>query len=197
MYWIQGISTVNVPQSSELDEENNKEESEQAYIREIITPYLPNKPQPSLLSTYLPSIVKSYLSGDETDHPNLIDILRSCGFTSKMGLWRHPASTLVVRPVPLAPTEHTLGPSNCVFYSPKLNAPLPTTPETHPVTFTSSPSPNPPLFISDHSPLSYLTSSVPDLQNVNVSGGGKKDPRILNGDCWSEFRVGYVGDSIR
>jgi hypothetical protein len=64
------------------------------------------------------------------------------------------------------------------------------------VAFSLESNPNVPSFITESGD-SFLSSSVPGLQNVNVKGGGKKDPRILNGDCWSEFRVGYIGDTIK
>ena len=42
-----------------------------------------------------------------------------------------------------------------------------------------------------------LSSSVPDLQNRSVLRPGGTDERVLLGDCWSEFRDGYVKSGVR
>jgi len=73
-----------------------------------------------------------------------------------------------------------------VYYNPS-DPPLPPTSLLPNLNLQTSSSPTPPPFLTSHDD-SYLSSSVPDLQNVNVRGGGKKDNRTLNGDCWSEFR---------
>ncbi|GMI47657.1 hypothetical protein TrCOL_g5437 [Triparma columacea] len=160
-------------------------------MREIITPIYSSPPPPTGLSSIFPSLFSP------PSHVNLLDVLKQSGFTSKMGLWRHPCSPLVVRPVPLAPTEHTIGPSNVVLYTPTTTNTSEELPEPNSfVTFALDSSPDVPSFITESGD-SFLSSSVPGLQNVNVKGGGKKDPRILNGDCWSEFRVGYIGDTVK
>ena len=42
-----------------------------------------------------------------------------------------------------------------------------------------------------------LSSSVPTLQNRSVLVPGREDERVLKGDCWSEFRDGYVRSGVR
>ncbi|GMH72270.1 hypothetical protein TrST_g2233 [Triparma strigata] len=186
-----------------------RNDTNEPYLKEIVLPYspLPSSPLPSSpLYTFLKTFSPSHrlLTSSHTSTRSTFSTLKShCTYTSH-GLYTLPSPPLTIRPLPQSSLDYfsTL-PITLTFHTstppsyPKISSTSYLLPPLIPSLEIRYDTSSKPSLIFNTGISDLLASSVPDLQNRGTTEIGKRDERILKGDCWSEFRQGYVKDGMR